>query len=123
VNHWEPIGGYNFAEDRVTLPAAYTIAPAYAAGSAQLLEGEPAALSEVAGAVRSAAGQIPLVRIVCEASGGTKAEPRIRCQLIYGVSGAVDYVEYMGAREELATHPRIIGINLAELATQKTGLT
>jgi hypothetical protein len=68
-------------------------------------------------------GKIPLVRIVCEASGGTKAEPRIRCQLIYGVSGAVDYVEYMGAREELATHPRIIGINLAELATQKTGLT
>ena len=120
MTNWEPLGGYNFAEDRVTLPPGYTIAPAFASGHAQLLEGEPHAFTEVGAAIKWHSA-FPLGRLVCEVSGGTKAEARIHCQLIFGKPGALANVDWMGAREELTAHPEFIGETLAKLASQKAG--
>lgn len=118
VNLWKPIGGYDFLQDRVSLPP-HTIAPAYTSRVVQLIEGEPDALQQLGEAIKQAAGDIPLGRLVCEAQGGTAAEPRLHCQLIYGVPGSFDSVDYVGAREELTEHPRLIGETLIEMARSK----
>ncbi len=106
IDSWSPIGGYDFVNDRVALLPGYTIAPAFTRGTAQLLKGE-------------AAGDLPIVRLVVEVTGGTPSESRVTCQLIYGISDKFDHVDYTGAREELTSHPQFVGRALAELARRR----
>ncbi len=119
IDSWSPIGGYDFVNDRVALLPGYTIAPAFTRGTAQLLKGEPEALEQLGSAIKEAAGDLPIVRLVVEVTGGTPSESRVTCQLIYGISDKFDHVDYTGAREELTSHPQFVGRALAELARRR----